>query len=44
MDAGEDPGGVVLPTVFYGLWPRGGVEAGEADDATSAELVVRQAE
>ena len=31
MDADEDPGGPVLPTLFYGLWPRAAMEDDEMD-------------
>ena len=37
MDGEEpDPGAVHFPTVFYGLWPRVGLQEGEADEAVES--------
>lgn len=38
MDADDDPGGPVLPTVFYGLWPRFAAEE-DAEESADAELI-----
>jgi hypothetical protein len=36
MDADEDPGGPIHPTMFYGLWPRFPAEE-DSDDPAEAE-------